>query len=226
MRVISYWGLGIIGLCFSMHGTAQADEAVNLNFEINPVISGSRPWDGTGLNSAQLDSGGGFLDMGTQILLDQGNQRMAPPDPYICLFYDGAAELECHLENMAKDTLQYSVSLPTQIMELPWIGIVLLDSDRGNLTGGADDLIGFGILLSEKALQAVQQRNPDARKMATDAEAAMTSAVQARFGTHRSLFGNTGGGALNAAKLSLSKCEYGCPFGDARLTVGHSVDGW
>ena len=64
-------------------GAAQAQQ-LKLRFEIHPVIDGSRPWDGTGMNSAQMDSGNGgfFGSMMGQIGLDQFNQRIAPPDPY------------------------------------------------------------------------------------------------------------------------------------------------
>ncbi|MEL6980368.1 MAG: hypothetical protein AAGM38_17065 [Pseudomonadota bacterium] len=223
---------------FAALSSSAAAEAhkLTLRFEINPVITGSRPWDGTGVNSAQIDGGegggffGGFgleqLGQLGQVGLDQFNQRIAPPDPYLCLVLTDEPKLKCNRAGAEKDTLQMSVALPADLINRAWFGVVLIDSDEGNLTGGVDDLIGYGVMLDEPTLAKVRAGDPEARRLARFAEKTVTEAVRKTVGTHRSLLGEAGGGRLDAAKLSASKCEYGCTMGEARITVSTTVDGW
>ena len=216
------FGLGI--------GAAQAQE-LKLRFEIHPVIDGSRPWDGTGMNSAQMDSGNGgfFGSMLGQIGLDQFNQRIAPPDPYVCFLQADRAELECDSRNTGKDTLKHEARLPinSHMLQQSWFGVVLLDSDQGNVIGGGDDLIGFGVVLDEATLEAVRAGDRAARALAARAEQALLDAVTRRFGgTSRSLLANGASSRVQSAKLSVSKCEFGCAMGDSTIFITKGIDGW
>ncbi len=221
-----------IAYCLFCLGSVRAGE-LTLRFEIHPVINGSRPWDGTGMNSAQMDGGnGGLFGFGSSMLgqmgLDQFNQRIAPPDPYLCFLPADKADLEC-LNKVGKDTLRYEYRIPsrTAMLRHSWFGIVLVDSDRGNVVGLGDDLIGFGVVLDEETLAKVRSGDRAARVLAANAERKLTAAVTRRFGgTSRSLTRNGASSDLYSAKLSQSKCEYGCTMGDSTLTISTSVDGW
>lgn len=215
---------------FSLPQPSLAQE-LTLRFEISPVITGARPWDGTGLNSAQLDSDGSDkIGLGTSILgqmgLDQVNQRMAPPDPYICLVLTDEPKLTCYPDRTERDTLKYEITIPAAMVDRQWFGVVLLDSDRGNVIGGEDDLIGYGVVLDEPTLAEVRDGNPKARAVAAQAEKTVTEAVRRTVGINRSLFGPLGGGRLDAAKLAVSKCDYGCAMGESMLYITTAVDGW
>ncbi len=222
----------VMGAATAGHANQQAS-ALTLRFEIFPMMSGSRPWDGTGLNSAQIDGddngltslipGGSLLG---QVGLDQLNQRIAPPDPYVCLVLSDSGDLTCYRQAAAKDNLQYSVTVPAELVDRPWFGVVLLDSDEGNLVGGQDDLIGFGVVLDEPTLAAVRQGDAGSRALAAKAERIVTKAVSNRFGLSRSLSATGDAGALSLAKLAHSKCEFGCTMGDSTIYIEINVDGW
>ena len=218
-----------LGLMFSANPAQAA--SLTVEFEISPMIEGSRPWDGTGINSAQIDSEGkGMLGIGKSLLgqvgLDQLNQRMAPPDPVFCLILPTSDRLRCDLSAPGKDTLRHRVQLPADLVNHKWFGMVLVDSDDGNLFGGRSDLIGFGVVLDERTLDAVRAGNAASRRLAAKAERKVTELVAQRFGTNRSLLGELGGGKLNSAKMSASKCEYGCSMGEAVVTISVGTDGW
>jgi hypothetical protein len=208
-------------------GGALAEEIV-IRFEINPVMFGSRPWDGTGLNSAQLDGGGGGggllggLDL-TQPLLDQTNLRMAPPDPYVCFILDRSGELRCDQASARQNAVRLEIDFDTSLARDFWYGVVLVDSDAGNIFGGGDDLIGFGVVIDEDTYGAVLAGDEAARRRANGAVEIVTAAVQARFGRSQNFLG---GGERAAARLAQSKCEYGCQFGDAQITLSAVADGW
>ena len=214
-------------LAFAEQNRAEAQE-LTLRFEIHPVITGARPWDGTGLNSAQMDSEGAGMSWLGQVGLDQVNQRMAPPDPYICLVLTDQPKLQCDRQGTEKDTLKITKAIPAEIIDRPWFGVVLVDSDALNLIGAfdGDDLIGYGVVLDEPTLAAVRAGDAEARRTAARAEEVVTEAVRATFGLNRSLLGPAGGGRLDAAKLSVSKCEFGCAMGESTIFITPEVDGW
>lgn len=207
-------------------------ESVRLEFEISPMIEGSRPWDGTGFSSAQIESEGeGFLGIGKSLLgqagLDQFNQRIAPPDPVLCVILPHRDKMRCDLAPPGKDTLRYTVNIPAEMVNTTWFGVVLLDSDRANVVGGQDDLIGFGVVMvDESTLAAIRAGDPAARDLAKQAETQVTDIVSRFFGTNRSLFGKAGGGRVEVAKLAPSKCQYGCSMGDSMITISVGSDGW
>lgn len=221
--------IAILLLCMTLGyqtGPSQAQE-LTFRFEINPVITGARPWDGTGLNSAQLDGDGGLgSSLLGQIGIDQFNQRMAPPDPYICLVLTDQPELTCYLDRVERDTLEFQIAIPATTVDREWFGVVVLDSDRGNPIGGGDDLIGYGVVLDEPTLSQLRSGNSQARATAANAIDVVTEAVRRTFGTNNSLLGLAGGGRVDAAKLAVSKCQYGCNMGEATVFITTSVDGW
>lgn len=221
--------------------TMAAASELTLSFTVDDQMAGARPWDGTGVSSSALDSGSGeqsgdggfsgalknmipFADLGAQAGLDQINNRMAPADPYLCLIVPPDVDFRCEQPGARRDQPQFDARLGEPYASASSFGIVLLDSDQGNPFGGGDDLIGYGVFLDERTLEAVRAGDAAARAEASAAVESVERLVSTRFNVSRSLTGQ--GSRVALSRVSISRCAPSCRFGDANLTITRGVDGW
>lgn len=232
--------------------SAASAQELHFEFNIDGQMSGNRPWDGTGISSAAIDNDGGPMDdipfLGPilnglpQAGLDQFNDRIAPPDPYICVIaseYSLTTEgsMFCSpMSSIKHDTTQVKFNLGASHANEVF-GVVLLDSDIGSapsgmsgssntpMSGGSDDMIGFGIFAGKQTMAEIMSGNQTTLAYIRRFEDVVTGLVNEKFGVSRAFIAK-GRAQLELAKVSVERCASGCRFGDATLTIRDGVDGW
>ncbi|WP_342078062.1 hypothetical protein [Yoonia sp. SS1-5] len=224
----------VLALCC---GTAGSAQELVFSITVDNTMSGARPWDGTGVSSSALDGtveeavdsvglgavGGllrGALDAGGQVAIDEVNRRVSPPDPIVCIVDPNASPQDFCANDIARpDTIDFSFTVPETVRNAPSLGIVLLDSDAGNVTGnGAHDMIGYGVFLDAQTYDALIAGDPTSRLLAASAEAYLVDWV-GRQGWERT-------DQVEVAKLSAARCDPSCRIGSATISIRRSVDGW
>ena len=278
----------LAGLPFVASSAAAQGTMLTFEFTIDSLIAGSRPWDGTGISSAAVDSGSGssragggsaivdnisprlpiidgamealtripapILDIGKQAALDQFNQRIAPPDPFLCIVKSnrpgGAGlaregELICTSRELAKiDSI--NVKFTFEKGRYGGIfGVVLLDSDIGGLVNpvgttpdSADPLLnsdgGQGYVSQADDLIGYGIFIDEVTRVGLPTNASVRDYLKKFVGVvERKVTEISGtsrallyGSTVEAARISLGACKYSCRFGDSTLTIRETEDGW
>lgn len=236
-------------------GVAPAEaqpSTLTFEFTIDDQIAGSRPWDGTGVDPAavDVDGGGGLLgnvlsigSTAAQAGLNQYNERIAAPDPMLCIILARPILLNngkttpagtpvCpRSQDLHDNTLSYIANLAQWIATEEFFGVVLLDRDMLNIDP-THDLIGMGVFINERVRnEIVQNNNSSVRNAINTFERSLPGLVEQKFATSRSLglmpsIGGRTNAAVPVSKLSISRCKDSCRFGDSTLKITDSVDGW
>ena len=246
-------GRALLAIAFALLMCSMTNaQELHFEFNVDSQMSGNRPWDGTGISAAAIDANGGPLDkvpfLGPilnglpQAGLDQFNDRIAPPDPYICVIaskYSLTTEGEMFCSPMSSikhDTTQVKFNLGASHANEVF-GVVLLDSDVGSapsamtpsantpMTGRSDDMIGYGVFAGEQTMAEIMSGDQATLAYVRQFEELIATLVNDKFGISRALLA-TGRARLEPAKISVKRCASGCRFGDATLTIRDGVDGW
>lgn len=250
-------------LVAGVHAQSAPSKTLRFEFSIDAKINGSRPWDGTGISSASIDLnkkegilGMPFVGTLAQVGVDEFNGRIAPPDPYICILYPESlipgptsygfgARWICGSRFGAKaNSVDVAFDLKN-FAHSPILGIVLIDSDAANFTGGIggvgsgakDDIIGLGIYADDSLYSELTAGDSRSTALVRDFNDAFVRQVD-RYLMSIPMFGanvsrppasgaleSTSAG-LEVAKLSTDRCASGCRFGNSTVVIRTTPGGW